>query len=68
MRLLLVEGSSSLRRSLALGLRKAGYTVDDTGDGQEGQWESRNREVRLDHPRHHAPYCERIRNPDRITS
>src|ERR1700726_1837713 len=40
MRLLLVEDSSRLRRSLALGLRKAGYTVDDTGDGHEGQWKA----------------------------
>jgi DNA-binding response OmpR family regulator len=40
MRLLLVEDSSRLRRSLALGLRKAGYTVDDSGDGHEGQWKA----------------------------
>lgn len=40
MRLLLVEDSSRLRRSLALGLRKAGYTVDDTGDGHEGLWKA----------------------------
>ena len=38
MRLLLVEDSIRLRRSLVQGLKRAGYTVDDTGDGQEGLW------------------------------
>ena len=40
MRLLLVEDSFRLRRSLALGLRKAGYAVDDTGDGHAGLWKA----------------------------
>src|ERR1700677_621766 len=38
MRLLLVEDSARLRRSLSLGLRRAGYNVDETGDGLDGQW------------------------------
>jgi DNA-binding response OmpR family regulator len=42
MRLLLVEDSSRLRRSLALGLKKAGYTVDESGDGKDGFWKAEN--------------------------
>jgi DNA-binding response OmpR family regulator len=38
MRLLLVEDSKRLQRTLAAGLRKAGYCVDATGDGAEGLW------------------------------
>jgi DNA-binding response OmpR family regulator len=38
MRILFVEDSKRLQRSIAIGLRKAGYTVDVTGDGQEGLW------------------------------
>jgi DNA-binding response OmpR family regulator len=36
MRLLLVEDSVRLQRSIGRGLRKAGYAVDITGDGEEG--------------------------------
>lgn len=36
MRLLLIEDSTPLRRSLTLGLEKLGYSVDSTGDGSEG--------------------------------
>jgi DNA-binding response OmpR family regulator len=36
MRLLLVEDSQRLQRSLGLGLRRAGYALDVTGDGQAG--------------------------------
>jgi DNA-binding response OmpR family regulator len=36
MRLLLVEDSQRLQRSLGLGLRRAGYALDVTGDGIEG--------------------------------
>ena len=36
MRLLLIEDSESLRRSLGLGLQKLGYSVDSTGNGAEG--------------------------------
>ncbi|MDN4503914.1 response regulator transcription factor [Alteromonadaceae bacterium BrNp21-10] len=36
MKLLLVEDSSSLRRSLRVGLENLGFTVDDTADGAEG--------------------------------
>jgi len=38
MRILFVEDSKRLQRSIAIGLKKAGYTVDVTGDGQEGLW------------------------------
>lgn len=38
MRILLVEDSKRLRRALETGLRKAGYAVDQTGDGEEGLW------------------------------
>lgn len=36
MRLLLIEDSASLRKSLGLGLQKLGNSVDATGDGAEG--------------------------------
>ena len=42
MRLLLVEDSTRLRRSLALGLKKAGYVVDESGDGKDGFWKAEN--------------------------
>jgi two-component system copper resistance phosphate regulon response regulator CusR len=35
-KVLLIEDSSSLRRSLKAGLRNLGFTVDDTGDGSQG--------------------------------
>ncbi len=38
MRLLFVEDSKRLQRSVAAGLRKMGYAVDVTGDGNEGLW------------------------------
>lgn len=38
MRLLLIEDSKRLSRSLTRGLRKAGYCVDATLDGAEGLW------------------------------
>ena len=38
MRLLLIEDSERLRRSLATGLRRSGYAVDLAGDGEEGFW------------------------------
>src|SRR5579872_362893 len=47
MRLLLVEDSSRLRRSLALGLKKAGYRVDETSDGKEGLWKAENEKYDL---------------------
>jgi DNA-binding response OmpR family regulator len=36
MKLLIVEDSSSLRRSLCTGLKNLGFTVDETSDGSEG--------------------------------
>lgn len=36
MKILLVEDSISLRRSLTIGLQNLGFTVDDTEDGSEG--------------------------------
>ena len=38
MRVLIVEDYAPLRRSTALGLREAGFAVDETGDGEEGVW------------------------------
>ena len=42
MRLLLIEDYPLLQRSLAKGLREAGYAVDVTGDGEEGLWYARS--------------------------
>ncbi|WP_077340875.1 response regulator transcription factor [Pseudocolwellia agarivorans] len=36
MKILIIEDSISLRRSLKIGLSNLGFTVDDTGDGSEG--------------------------------
>ncbi len=44
MRLLLVEDSRRLRETIALALRRSGYAVDETGDGDEGLWMAQNRE------------------------
>lgn len=38
MRVLVVEDSERLRRSLTTALKKSGYAVDATGDGPEGLW------------------------------
>ena len=38
MRLLLVEDYLPLQKSVAKGLREAGFAVDVTGDGEEGLW------------------------------
>jgi DNA-binding response OmpR family regulator len=38
MRLLLIEDYLPLQKSLAKGLREAGYAIDTTGDGKEGLW------------------------------
>jgi DNA-binding response OmpR family regulator len=38
MRLLIVEDSPRLQRSLGSALRHSGYTVDVVGDGEEGLW------------------------------
>ena len=38
MRILLVEDSERLQRSISTGLRKEGYAVDIAGDGSEGLW------------------------------
>ena len=38
MRILVVEDSEKLRRAIQFGLRKSGYAVDATGDGEEGLW------------------------------
>lgn len=38
MRVLLVEDYPPLQKSLAKGLREAGYAVDVTGEGEEGLW------------------------------
>jgi DNA-binding response OmpR family regulator len=36
LKILIIEDSTSLRRSLKIGLTNLGFTVDDTGDGSEG--------------------------------
>lgn len=36
MKVLIIEDSTSLRRSLRVGLTNLGFTVDDTGDGSDG--------------------------------
>jgi len=41
MKLLLVEDYEPLRRSLSIGLKEAGFTLDATGDGAEGLWFAR---------------------------
>src|ERR1700710_1120134 len=38
MRILLVEDSPRLQRSVGTALRKTGYAVDLAGDGEEGLW------------------------------
>jgi DNA-binding response OmpR family regulator len=38
MRVLLIEDSKHLQRSVSTALRKAGYAVDVSGDGAEGLW------------------------------
>src|SRR5437868_10584754 len=38
MRVLLIEDFPLIRKSVAIGLREAGFAVDDTGDGEEGLW------------------------------
>lgn len=44
MRILVIEDYRPLRQSLEKGLREAGYSVDATGDGEEGYWyATRNR-------------------------
>lgn len=43
MRVLFVEDSVRLRNTVVVGLRKAGYAVDATGDGDEGLWYAQSR-------------------------
>jgi DNA-binding response OmpR family regulator len=42
MRLLFIEDSARLQSSVGRGLRRAGYAVDVTGDGNEGLWLARS--------------------------
>ncbi len=42
MRLLIVEDYTPLRQSTAKGLREAGFSVDEAGDGEEGLWYARS--------------------------
>ena len=42
MRILLIEDSRRLQRSVGAGLRKAGYAVDIAGDGEEGLWRAQS--------------------------
>ena len=38
MRILLIEDFPLIRKSVATGLREAGFVVDESGDGEEGLW------------------------------
>ncbi|MHB8969163.1 MAG: response regulator transcription factor [Pirellulaceae bacterium] len=42
MRILFIEDSQRLQRSVGDGLRKAGYAVDIAGDGEEGLWRAQS--------------------------
>ncbi len=42
MRVLLIEDSRHLQRSISTALRKSGYAVDVTGDGEEGLWSAQS--------------------------
>ncbi|GAI48765.1 unnamed protein product, partial [marine sediment metagenome] len=42
MRTLLVEDYAPLQKSVAKGLREAGFAVDVTGNGKEGLWYAMN--------------------------
>jgi DNA-binding response OmpR family regulator len=44
MRVLFVEDSERLQRSVGTALRRSGYAVDVTGDGEEGLWLARETE------------------------
>ncbi len=44
MHLLFIEDSIRLQTSVGRGLRKAGYAVDITGDGNEGLWLAQSNE------------------------
>jgi len=44
MKVLLIEDSKLLQRSVGTALRKAGYAVDGTGDGPEGLWYAESNE------------------------
>ena len=44
MRVLFIEDYEPLQKSLARGLREAGFAVDVTGDGQEGLWHATSHE------------------------
>jgi DNA-binding response OmpR family regulator len=41
MRILIIEDSERLQRTLATALRHSGYVVDVAGDGEEGLWQAR---------------------------
>ena len=41
MRILLVEDSKRLRETVAKVMRRSGYKVDESGDGEEGLWKAR---------------------------
>ena len=47
MRLLVIEDYVPLRKAVVRGLEEAGYTVDATGDGEEGLWYAQSGEYDL---------------------
>jgi DNA-binding response OmpR family regulator len=44
MRVLVIEDSPPIRKSVAQGLREAGYAVDEAGDGESGLWHAKSGE------------------------
>ena len=44
MRILFIEDSRRLQASVSQGLRKAGYAVDVTGEGEDGLWQAGSNE------------------------
>lgn len=40
MRILIIEDSDILRTNIAIGLRKQGYVVDESADGEDGLWQA----------------------------
>ncbi len=55
MRVLLVEDSQRLQKSICFALQKSGYVIDTSGDGENGLWLAESNDYDVNYPRHHAP-------------